>query len=145
MDRCRGNANTRYVRDAPVARVSAPGSFHPSRGSPVPRLTSAAINLARFALCAALQLAATETAAQGAPAPRSPAPAAQTCTASEISRTPLVVNGQREMYIEPTAVLPSRGEILLAGSPNFLHPPAGPSAAARFVQDSVFGAIVGSD
>src|SRR5687767_10311894 len=102
MDRCGGNANTRYVRDAPVARVpAAPVSFHPSRGSPVLRHTSAAIILARFTVCAGLQLAATDAAGQGTPAPRSPAPAAQTCTASEISRTPLVVNGRREMYVEP--------------------------------------------
>ena len=64
------------------------------------------------------------------------------CVVREQSRSPLTVDGTREMYVEPTAVIPSRGELLLAGSPNYLYAPGGPQDAREVVQDSVFGAIL---
>ena len=74
--------------------------------------------------------------------PPAPGGAPAACTVRETTRTPLTVDGSREMYVEPMAVLPSRGEILLAGSPNYLFAPGGPDDARDFVQDSVFGAIL---
>ena len=74
-----------------------------------------------------------------------PAQTAPGCTIRETSRTPLVVQGARELYIEPNAVLPSRGEVMLAGTPNYLFAPGGVNDFRDFVQDSVFGAIVGAD
>src|SRR5688500_301170 len=87
-----------------------------------------------------------QTGASGAPPSRGVAPATATaCTVREASRSPLVVDDTREMYVEPMVVLPSRGEILLAGSPNYLYAPGGPDEPRDFVRDSVFGAILGTD
>ena len=70
-----------------------------------------------------------------------PASASAGCVIRETSRTPLTVDG-REVYIEPTVALPSAGEILLAGRPNYLFDPGPPTMARDFKVDSVFGAII---
>ena len=80
-------------------------------------------------------------AMRGATAQNAPAPASAGCVVRETSRTPLTVDG-REMYIEPTVVLRSGPDILLAGRPNYLFD-RGPLTVARdFTVDSVFGAII---
>ena len=85
---------------------------------------------------AQLSVAATSGWAQDTSAPTPSA-----CTIRETSRTPLTV-GDRELYVEPTVVLPSGAEVLLAGRPNYLFQ-AGPLTTRRdFAADSVFGAIV---
>ena len=85
---------------------------------------------------AQLSLAATSGWAQD-----TGAPAANTCTMRETSRTPLTI-GDRELYVEPTVVMPSGVEVLLAGRPNYLFE-AGPLTTRRdFTADSVFGAII---
>lgn len=102
-------------------------------------------SFARIAVWPALLLMTASADAREAPARSIPGMPAQACTVRELSRTPLVIDGGREMYIEPTAVVPRRGEILLAGSPNYIHPPAGQGSATDFIQDSVFGAILSAD
>ena len=72
-------------------------------------------------------------------------PASPSCTVTEVSRSPLVIDANREMFIEPMVVLPSRGEIFLAGSPNYLYAPGTAGEARDFVRDSVFGAVIGAD
>ena len=92
-----------------------------------------------------VSVVSTEAAAQ-TPPPSSRGPgSASACTVREASRSPLVVNGTRELYVEPTAVVLSRSEILFAGSPNYLWAPGGAGDARDFVQDSVFGAVLGAD
>ncbi len=58
---------------------------------------------------------------------------------------PLVVDGRREIYVEPVVVLPSGDRILFAGNPNYLFQPGVPGMRRDFVQDSVFGAVLGPD
>jgi hypothetical protein len=106
----------------------------------VHRCLAAALRSLRGTLIASITVVSAEAAvAQVVPRPRS------ACTVREASRTPLVVDGTREMYIEPTAVLPSRGEILFAGTPNYLWTSGGPRDARDFVRDSVFGVVTGAD
>ena len=93
-------------------------------------------------LAASILLAGPAAGAQSSQPPTVGEGRAATCTVRETSRAPLTVDGSREMYIEATAVLPSRGEILLAGSPNYLYAPGRPDDARDFTQDSVFGAIL---
>jgi hypothetical protein len=63
----------------------------------------------------------------------------------EVSRIPLVVEGGSELYVEPTAFAVSRGDLLLAGTPNYLWRRRPGSRVALVAQDSVFGAIIASD
>lgn len=93
-------------------------------------------------LAISILLVATGAGAQSEVPPTRSA-AGQACTVREISRAPLTTETSREMYIEPTAVLPSGGEIFLGGSPNYLFAPGGPDDDRDFVRDSIFGAIVG--
>ena len=74
-----------------------------------------------------------------------PARPLPSCSVLETSRAPLVVDGSREMYVEPSALLPSRGRIVLAGTPTYLWSPGGAGDPREFVRDSVFGAILGPD
>ncbi len=67
------------------------------------------------------------------------------CTAREISRTPLRVEGGRELYVEPTALVPSGNETLLAGWPTYLWVRSAEGRVTGAVQDSVFGAVIGQD
>lgn len=76
--------------------------------------------------------------------PGSPPPA-RSCTVNELSRQPLVVDRFREIYVEPVVVLPSGNSILFAGTPNYLWEPGVAGTARGFVQDSVFGAVLGPD
>lgn len=67
-----------------------------------------------------------------------------TCETRVVDQERLTVLGDRELYVEPTALArTAAGEVLLAGVPNFLWPGAdGPAEATR---DSVFGVVLGRD
>ncbi len=91
-----------------------------------------------LALSLALAAGCTRNGSQGGTPLMSPA----RCAITETSRTPLVVDGNREMYIEPTVVLPSGNRILLAGRPNYLFSPHRSPASPGITQDSVFGAVL---
>ncbi len=97
------------------------------------------------ALIALVVMASAEAAGQGPPLSSTTTRPITACTVRETSRTPLLVDGLREIYIEPTAVLPSRGGILFAGTPNYLYAPGFSEQFRDFVQDSVFGAVLGAD
>jgi hypothetical protein len=64
------------------------------------------------------------------------------CVVRETSRTPLAIDGNRELYVEPTVVSPSGGRILLAGRPNYLFSPGAPTEERSVSRDSVFGAVL---
>ena len=101
-----------------------------------------------IALALALSASGARLAAQGTPIPASQAPPGApvaACTVREVSRSPLVIGGSREMYVEPTALLPSRGEILIAGTPTYLFAPGRAGDARDFVEDSALGAIVDAE
>lgn len=66
------------------------------------------------------------------------------CVVRETSRTPLLIDGNREMYVEPTVVLPSGGSILLAGRPNYLFSPGASTDERTVSRDSVFGVVLDS-
>jgi len=102
-------------------------------------------SLAFRALIALVVMASADAAGQGPPLSSTTTSPNTGCTVRETSRTPLLVDGLREIYIEPTAVLPSRSGILFAGTPNYLYAPGFPEQFRDFVQDSVFGAVLGTD
>lgn len=109
------------------------------------RRTRIALSVMCRQLIALTGVASTPAAAQGPPLSSTATTPIAACTVRETSRTPLVVDGLREIYIEPTAVLPSRRGILFAGTPNYLYAPGFPEQFRDFVQDSVFGAVLGVD
>lgn len=98
-----------------------------------------------FRTLIALLMAGADAAGQGPPLVSTTTSPNTACTVRETSRAPLLVDGLREIYVEPTAVLPSRGGILFAGTPNYLYAPGFPEQFRDFVQDSVFGAVLGTD
>lgn len=64
----------------------------------------------------------------------------------EVSRKPLVVEGGRQLYVEPAAfVANSRGEVLLGGSTNFLTSFGPDGKVNGMSRDSVFGAVIRPD
>lgn len=68
------------------------------------------------------------------------------CTARELSRHRLIVEGGRELHIEPKVVARSGSRLLVAGKPSYLFSPRAPAAAAELEsRDSVFGAVVETD
>jgi len=66
------------------------------------------------------------------------------CVVRETSRAPLLIDGNREMYVEPTVALPSGGRILLAGRPNYLFSPGASTDERTMSRDSVFGVVLDS-
>jgi hypothetical protein len=67
------------------------------------------------------------------------------CVVRETSRAPLVIDGNREIYVEPTVVLSSGRSILLAGRPNYLFSAGAPTDERTVTRDSVFGVILDRD
>ncbi|MDQ3951306.1 MAG: hypothetical protein M3282_13315 [Gemmatimonadota bacterium] len=68
------------------------------------------------------------------------------CTVREVSRSRLVVEDGRELYVEPVAFAVSGREILLAGTPTFLWRRRSPGRpAVELTRDSVFGAVIRRD
>ena len=68
------------------------------------------------------------------------------CVIRKAARAPLVVADGRELYVEPVALEPSDGELLLAGVPNYLWKRATPGGlASEVTADSVFGAVIARD
>lgn len=68
------------------------------------------------------------------------------CTARELSRTRLVVEGGRELYLEPKVFTFSGGRALLAGKPSYLFHPRKPNAVAEVEsRHVVFGAVIEAD
>ena len=64
------------------------------------------------------------------------------CVVRETSRAPLLIDGNREMYVEPTVALQSGGSILLAGRPNYLFSPGASTDERTVSRDSVFGVVL---
>src|SRR5688572_27812427 len=114
--------------------------MRPCRLVPGPLMLASAV----AALLAFASPLRAQAAAAGSAAPPAGA-SAPACTVRELSRAPLVVDGSREMYIEPMVALHAGGETFLAGSPNYLYAPGTAAEPRDFVRDSVFGAILGSD
>jgi hypothetical protein len=65
------------------------------------------------------------------------------CSAQELGRTELSVNGGR-LYIEPVVLSRSGSQILLAGTPNYIvFSPQDAATPIRFYSDTIFGALIG--
>ncbi|HEX7238894.1 MAG TPA: hypothetical protein VF263_01400 [Longimicrobiaceae bacterium] len=71
--------------------------------------------------------------------------AAPRCAVREVSRTPLAIEDGRLLYVEPAAFSVSRGEVLLAGTPNFLARLDRGGRVTGMASDSVLGAVVARD
>jgi hypothetical protein len=95
---------------------------------------------ALFVLLLAAVVAGACARTGGSPAGQVMGPAG--CLVRETSRTPLLIDGNRELYVEPTVVLPSDGSILLAGRPNYLYSAGSATDERTYAQDSVFGAVL---
>lgn len=68
------------------------------------------------------------------------------CTAHEVSRERLIVEGNRALYVEPVVLTTSRkGDVLLAGTPNYLTVLNQSGRGVGFVHDSVFGVLLRPD
>jgi hypothetical protein len=68
------------------------------------------------------------------------------CIARELSRTRLIVEGGRELYIEPVVFVPSGTRTLLAGKPSYLFFKRDPRATGDVeARHTVFGAVVDAD
>lgn len=68
------------------------------------------------------------------------------CTARELSRTRLIVEGNRELYIEPVVFVVSGGRALLAGKPSYIFAKRQPGAMAEVEsRHAVFGAVIEAD
>lgn len=65
------------------------------------------------------------------------------CTARELSRSRLVVDGERELYVEPKVLEASGTQVLLAGKPSYLFAKRRPGATAEVEsRHAVFGAVI---
>lgn len=68
------------------------------------------------------------------------------CTARELSRAPLVVEGGRELYLEPVVFVASGNRVLLAGKPSYLFLKRESGATAELAsRHAVFGAVIEQD
>lgn len=68
------------------------------------------------------------------------------CWAREVARHRLVVEGDRELYVEPSVLVSSGGKVLLAGQPTYIFSPQRRSGAAAVEgHGTVFGAAITSD
>lgn len=116
---------------------------------PEPDLLKAAIpfritSVIRQILLTAAAATSTALSAQSVPA-RYPG-AAPTCTITEVSRRPLVVEDGRELYVEPNAFAASDGgNVLLIGSPTFLIARDSSGHGTPPIVDSVMGAVIRPD
>jgi hypothetical protein len=71
---------------------------------------------------------------------------AANCAVREISRHRLTVLGNRPLYVEADAfVANGRGEVLLAGTPNYLWQVSPPGEITGLTEDSIFGAVIAPD
>lgn len=65
------------------------------------------------------------------------------CSVHEVARERLIVEGGRQMYVEPTVLEPSRdGDVLLAGTYNYLFEQVASGGWKAAGWDSLFGAVV---
>lgn len=65
------------------------------------------------------------------------------CSVHEVSRQRLVVEGNRQLYVQPVALVAnSRGDVLLAGERNYLFGRNRANEWVREPDDSVFGAVL---
>lgn len=68
------------------------------------------------------------------------------CTAREVSRARLIVEGDRELYLEPVVVEAAGDRVLLAGKPSYLFRKRPSGASGDLESDGVvFGAVVHAD
>lgn len=68
------------------------------------------------------------------------------CTVREVSRDRLTVEGGRPLYVEADAfVANGRGDVLLAGTPNYLWQVSSEGEIIGLTEDSVFGAVIARD
>ena len=93
-----------------------------------------------WASAAAMLIAAACTRPRGTTAGAAVPPSG--CAVRELSRNPLLLDGNRELYIEPTVAMPSGKLILLAGRPNYLFSPGSPDTERTVSKDSIFGVVL---
>lgn len=68
------------------------------------------------------------------------------CTARELARTRLIVEGDRELYVEPVVFVVSGGRTLLAGKPSYIFTRRSSGAMAEVEsRHTVFGAVIEAD
>jgi hypothetical protein len=80
------------------------------------------------------------------PAPSDGRNAAGNCSVREVSRHRLTVLGNRPLYIEADAfVANQRGDVLLAGTPNYLWQVSPQGEITGLTEDSIFGAVIAPD
>lgn len=80
------------------------------------------------------------------PAPSGRRDAAANCAVREISRHRLTVLGNRPLYVEADAfVANGRGDVLLAGTPNYLWQVSPEGEITGLTEDSIFGAVIARD
>jgi len=71
--------------------------------------------------------------------------AEQQCVVQDVAEQVLTVGEARELYVEPAALVASGGDVLLAGSPNYLWTRDSGGKLLAESQDSVFGVVVRED
>ena len=65
------------------------------------------------------------------------------CTVREVSRERLFVEGGRQLYVEPIVLEPNaEGDVLLAGTYNYLFQQSSEGNWVKVAEDSIFGAVL---
>lgn len=73
-------------------------------------------------------------------------PASPSCTVREVSRERLTTRDGHPLYIEPVVLVPSTGgDVLLAGTPNYLWKLDRSGTAVAGAADSIFGVVIDQD
>jgi hypothetical protein len=111
------------------SRLALPGVRHNSLGFDWRNKWSVVAGCMLFALPVAV-------GNQRASLPQPPA-----CTVTEASRWILSDSAARPLYVEPSALVASGGEILLAGTPNYSYQLSASGAMIATIEDTIFGVV----